>query len=204
MTRPMTDSCRPGLDGLDRAHRRLVGALDQQPVLLGHVAGQEGGVGVAVHAVDVGGDVDVDDVAVLDHRRVRDAVADHLVERRAARLRKALVAQRRRVGAVVDHVLVGDPVELVGGHPGRDRLARLRERAAPRSGRRPASSRSPRASAPTARCPRARSACPTYSGRSMLRGTSRIGEISPGRRAVRVDMTSRVMEASVGGLCGQG
>ena len=129
MTRPTTDSARPGLHRLDRAHRRLVGALDQQPVLLGDVAGQERRVGVAVHAVDVGGDVDVDDVAVLDHRRVRDAVADDLVQRRAARLREALVAQRRRVGAVVDHVLVGDAVEFVGGDARRDGLAGLGERA---------------------------------------------------------------------------
>ena len=129
MTRPMIDSARPGLDGLDGAHRRFVGALDEQPVLLGHVAGQEGGVGVAVHAVDVGGDVDVDDVAVLDHRRVRDAVADDLVQRRAAGLREALVAQRRRVGAVVDHVLVGDAVQLVGRHAGSDGLAGLGQRA---------------------------------------------------------------------------
>ena len=129
MTRPMTDSCAAGLDGLDRAHGRFVGALDEQSVLLGHVAGQEGGVGVAVHAVDVGGDVDVDDVAVLDHGRVGDAVADDLVERRAAGLREALVAQRRRVGAVVDHVLVRDAVELVGGDAGRDGLARLGQRA---------------------------------------------------------------------------
>ncbi len=121
--------CAAGLDGLDRAHRRFVGALDEQPVLLGHVAGQEGGVGVAVHAVDVGGDVDVDDVAVLDHRRVGDAVADDLVQRRAAGLRETLVAQRRRVGAVVDHVLVGDAVEFVGGDARRDGLARLGQRA---------------------------------------------------------------------------
>ena len=55
-----------GLDGLDRTHLASLGALDEQPVLLGHIAGQKGGVGVAVHAVDIGGDVDVDDVAVLD------------------------------------------------------------------------------------------------------------------------------------------
>ena len=34
----------------------------------------------------------------------------------AARLREALVAQRRRVGAVVAEELVHHPVDLVGGH----------------------------------------------------------------------------------------
>ena len=78
--------------------------------------GEEGGVGVPVHAVDVGGDVDVDDVAVLDHPAVRDPVADHLVGARAQRLREALVAERRGVGVVCDEVLVTDPVQLVVGH----------------------------------------------------------------------------------------
>ena len=44
------------------------------------VAGQKGGIGVSVHTIDVGRDIDVDDVAVGDHRRVGDAVADDLVE----------------------------------------------------------------------------------------------------------------------------
>ena len=80
MTRPITLICAPGRDGLDAAHQRLVGALDEQPGLLVDVADEEGGVGVAVHAVDEGGDVDVDDVAVLDAPAVRDAVADDLVD----------------------------------------------------------------------------------------------------------------------------
>ena len=88
----------------------------KQPGLLVDVAGEEGGVGVAVHAADEGGDVDVDDVAVLDDARVRDAVADDLVDARAQRLREAAVAEGRGVGAVVAEELVADPVELVGGH----------------------------------------------------------------------------------------
>ena len=73
-------------DGVDRSHRRLPGPLNQQLVLLGDIAGQKRGVGVTVHAVDVGGDVDVDDVAVLEGPVVRDPVANHLVNRRADRL----------------------------------------------------------------------------------------------------------------------
>ena len=70
-------------DGLDAAHHRLFRALDQEPRLLVHLTGEERRVGVAVHAADVGRDVDVDDVAVLDHGVVRDAVADDLVQRGA-------------------------------------------------------------------------------------------------------------------------
>lgn len=44
------------------------------------IAGRKRRVGVTVHPTDVGGDVDVDDVAVGDHRRVGDSMADDLVE----------------------------------------------------------------------------------------------------------------------------
>src|SRR6478735_9477934 len=67
----------------DGPAQRLFRALDQQPGFLVDVADEEGVVGVAVHAADERRDVDVENVAVLDHRAVRDAVADHLVERRA-------------------------------------------------------------------------------------------------------------------------
>ena len=188
MTRPTTDSARPGFDGLDRPHRRLVGALDEQPVLLGDVTGQERGVGVAVHAVDVGGDVDVDDVAVLDDGRVRDAVADDLVQRRAAGLRIALVAQRRRVGAVVDHVLVGDAVEFVG------RDARVRPPYRPRPAPRPRSAPATRIFSMTSgvcthgSLPSWAVDFPTYSGRSIALGTGRVGDTTPARRALRTGM----------------
>src|SRR5699024_2025721 len=61
--------------------------------------------------------------AVGDHGGVGDAVADHLVERGAARLGEVLVAEGGGIRAVVEHVLVGDAVDLVGGHPRGDGLA---------------------------------------------------------------------------------
>src|SRR5690606_3446037 len=117
-----------GTHRLDRSHGGFLGALDQQPGLLGDLTGQERGVGVAVHAADVGGDVDVADVTVLVHRRVRDSVADDLVQRRAARLLEAAVAERGRVGAVIAQELVHDLVDVVGGGTGLDRLATLLQR----------------------------------------------------------------------------
>ena len=116
------------LDRLDGAHGRLVRALDQQSVFLADVTGQEGGVGVAVHPVDIGGDVDIHDVAIGNDGRVRDAVADDLVQRGAAGLWETLVTQRRWVGTVVDHVVVGDPVQFIGGDTGCDGCARLGQR----------------------------------------------------------------------------
>ena len=115
MTRPMTLICRPGRTALMPRHQRLAGALDEQPRLLVDLADEVGRVGVAVHAADERGDVDVDDVAVAQHGGVGDAVADDLVDRGAQRLGEAAVAERRRVGAVVDEELVPDAVQLVGG-----------------------------------------------------------------------------------------
>ena len=79
------------------------------------VADEERGVGVAVDAVDVGRDVEVEDVAVLQHPGVGDAVADDLVRRRAHALREAVVVERRRVGVALDVQLVDVLVDLVGG-----------------------------------------------------------------------------------------
>jgi hypothetical protein len=113
----------------DAAHHRLVRALNEQPRLLVHVAGQEGRVGVTVHAAEVCRDVDVDDVAVVDHRVVGDPVADHLVQRGAQRLRVTAVAERAGIGAVADQEVVTHLVQVVGrdarGHGGADRLQGL-------------------------------------------------------------------------------
>jgi hypothetical protein len=97
-----------------------VGALDEQPRLLVDVADEERLVRVAVDSADVGGDVDVDDVAVRERPVVGDAVADDVVDAAAQGLGEAAIAERRRVGAVLDEELVPDPVEVIGGDAGRD------------------------------------------------------------------------------------
>ena len=93
------------------------------------VTSQERRVGIAVHTADIRGHVDVDDVALGDHRRVRNTVTDDLIQRGTAGLGKSPIAQRRWVGAVIDHVVVGDAVEFVGAHPRRNSLAGLGQRA---------------------------------------------------------------------------
>src|SRR5215469_5808425 len=69
-------------------------------------------------AIDIGSDIDVDDVAVANRRVVRDAVADHLVERGAQRLREGPVAQRAGIGTMITEEIVADAIQLVGGHAG--------------------------------------------------------------------------------------
>ncbi|MNT32463.1 hypothetical protein D3C72_1683460 [compost metagenome] len=76
----------------------------------------EHAAGVAVVAVLDDGDVDVQGVAILERLVVRDAVADHVVDRGADRLRVALVVERGRDGLLhVDDVVVADLVQLIGG-----------------------------------------------------------------------------------------
>ena len=67
------------------------------------------------------GHVDVDDVALLESAVARYAVADDVVDRGADGLRIAAVAERRGDGVLhIDDVVVADPVQLLGRHPGDD------------------------------------------------------------------------------------
>mmetsp|Transcript_20980 Transcript_20980/g.80928 ORF Transcript_20980/g.80928 Transcript_20980/m.80928 type:complete len:420 (+) Transcript_20980:106-1365(+) len=86
----------------------------------GPLSDDEHAAGVTVPAVLDDGDVDVDDVAVLQRLVVRDAVADLLVDRCADRLgvgdvaRRAIVQWRGDRLLDVDDVVVGELVELIG------------------------------------------------------------------------------------------
>jgi hypothetical protein len=108
-------------DRPDRAVQRLESPLGEQSGLLVDVAAEERGAVVSVHTPDVGGDVDLDDVPVLERARIRDAVADDLIDRGAAGLGKAAIAEGRGIGPVVDQEFVHDAVEFVGGHSWGDR-----------------------------------------------------------------------------------
>ena len=107
-------------DGLDAAHHGVLRALDEQVGFFVDGADLEHRAGVAVDAVLVGGDVDIDDVTVFERTVVRDAVANDLVNGSANGLGEAHVAQARRVGVVRDAELVADAVELLGGDAGCD------------------------------------------------------------------------------------
>ncbi len=61
-------------------------------------------------------DVDVDDVAVLERLVAGDAVADHMIDRRAGRLAVAPVHQGRRHRLVVHGVFENHPVDARGRH----------------------------------------------------------------------------------------
>ncbi len=71
-------------------------------------------------------DVDVERVAVLQRLVARNAVADHVVDRDAGRLRVGrvagrLIVERRGNGALfLHHVLVAQAVEFAGRHARHD------------------------------------------------------------------------------------
>jgi hypothetical protein len=73
-------------------------------------------------AVEQWSDVDVDDVAVLQLLVAGNSVADHVVDRNAARMGVAAVAEGGRHGAPVERHLPHHVVEFAGGH------ARLHQR----------------------------------------------------------------------------
>jgi sterol desaturase/sphingolipid hydroxylase (fatty acid hydroxylase superfamily) len=105
--------------------------LDDVPRVGARLADDEHRAGVAVVAVELGRDVDVDDVARLqDLSLVRDAVADDVVAARADRGGKPLVAELAGPTAVPRGVLADEAIDLGGRHartqPGADERQGLR------------------------------------------------------------------------------
>ena len=113
---------RAGADLADAEQHRFERGVDET---LGEHRGRSCEIhaaGVAVPAVLDNGHVDVDDVAVLeDLARVRNAVADHMIDRRAQRLLETLVTDIGRDRFLhIDDVLVGEAVEFLGADAGFD------------------------------------------------------------------------------------
>src|SRR5262245_27872756 len=80
-------------------------------------------------AVDDHGDVDVDDVTLLQAVVAGNAMAEDMVDRGADRLGKAAVVQGRRNGAVPDDEVMAQTIQLARGDArldvGRDEIERL-------------------------------------------------------------------------------
>jgi hypothetical protein len=93
-----------GGDGLDAAGEGLSGAFDEESDLVPSLTDDEGGVRVAVHTVLIRGDVDVDDVAVLENGVVGEARDEVrlLVERTREALARGIkaVAPGRQVNVI--------------------------------------------------------------------------------------------------------
>jgi hypothetical protein len=123
-----------GLRLLYPEHQAFVGDIDQPPRLERNVADQEHSAGVAVPAVEDRGDVDVDDVALLEDLLAGYSVADDMVDRRAAAPREAAIAERGRNRSGIERHPLHDRVDLVG----RDARNHLRYQRVENLGREPA------------------------------------------------------------------
>lgn len=90
----------------DARHHRFVGRIDETPRRRGRLADAVHAARVAIPAVVVERDVDIDDVAVLQRVIGRNAVAHHVVHGSADRLRITVIADVRGPRAqYVDDVL---------------------------------------------------------------------------------------------------
>ncbi len=98
----------------DAAHHRLVRHLHEALGATRHLADEVHARRVPVPAVDDEGDVDVDDVAVLQRLAIGQAVADDVVEGGANRFAVAPVVERGGIGAVRHREVEHQPVEVVG------------------------------------------------------------------------------------------
>ena len=118
--------------------------------------------------------------------------------RRAQGLGEAAVAERGGVGAVVAHVVVRDPVQLVRRDARRDVLARPPPSPARRYGPRSASSRRSRRPAPRARCTAWARACRRTRGAGSRPGTDAVRGELPGTSSDWPDMCSESNQWYVG------
>ena len=96
------------------------GNVAQPPCLDRRFADDEHAAGVAVITVLDGGDVDVEDVAVLERLVAGNAVADLMIDGNARRLGVRSVARRLVVQAGrnallhVGHIFVAEPIQFAG------------------------------------------------------------------------------------------
>ena len=115
----MPDVARGGARAyrFDAEHHRVIGDLAQARCLAANVADEIHAARVAMPSVDDHGDVNVEDVAVLDRLVAGNPVTHDMIHRRANRLREPAVVQRSGDRPVRRDELEAQAVEVVGGDP---------------------------------------------------------------------------------------
>lgn len=102
-----------GGDAVDAGHHGVVGGGDKLLSLIGNFADRVHARGVAVVAVEDGGDVDIEDVAFGKYFIfIGNSVADDIVDADAAGFGVALVAQGGRNGLVLEDEFVNQIIKL--------------------------------------------------------------------------------------------
>ncbi|CAB4580444.1 unannotated protein [freshwater metagenome] len=105
-----------GRNSGDAAIKALASDFDETLRRVIDIADAIGGIGVAVHAVEPDGDVEIHDVSIAQRPVIGDAVTNNFVYRCAERFRIAPVIERARVTAAIDIGLMHNCVDFVGGH----------------------------------------------------------------------------------------
>ena len=91
---------------LDRLHQAFVSLLDEVDARLGHIAQEVGLIQVSVEAIVVGSHVQIDNISILQRSRVWNAVADDLIDGRAAAPWEVIIVPRRRIRTLTDDVVM--------------------------------------------------------------------------------------------------
>ena len=123
--------------GGDATHQRFMGDIDQVAAFGAWRAGAIHPAGVAMPAIEDDGDIDVEDIAILQHAIARNAVTDDMVDRDAGGFRIAAIIQRCRHRTMGDDVVVANRVEILRRHArtdmGADHIQRFSRQAACRA-----------------------------------------------------------------------
>ena len=113
-------NCVAGFGLFDPQHQAFIGHFDQPPRLQRHVADEVHAARIAVPAIEQRGDIDVDDVAVLQLLVARNAVADDMVDRGAAAVREPAIAEGGGQRIFAQHMRADDVVEFTRCDAGDD------------------------------------------------------------------------------------
>ena len=101
---------------LDRLHQAFVSLLDEVDTRLGHIAHEVGLIQVSMEAIVVGSHVQIDNISILQWSRVWNAVADDLINGRAAAPWEVIVVPRRWIRSLTDDVVVHHSVNFFCSH----------------------------------------------------------------------------------------
>ncbi len=109
-----------GARRLDAEHQAFIGDLDELLRLQRHIANKEHAAGIAMPAIDNHRHIDVDDIAVLQLSRRRNAVADDVIDADAQAVAEAAIEDRRRIMTGGADEFIGQAIEIERHHIGND------------------------------------------------------------------------------------
>jgi hypothetical protein len=71
-----------------------------------------------MNTIDETGDINIDDVSVIEHVAIRDAMTDHFIQRGTDTLGVTVIIERARIRPALDGQIVDQNVDVVSGDTG--------------------------------------------------------------------------------------